>query len=161
MSRGNRRFIGRGSIVAAALVGMIAMLAAALGNAATTISVTTTSDSCTSCGSLRDAINTANGDTGDTIIFNIPGTGPFTITLTASLPTIASSMTILGGTTQATGIIIDGNQEFQVAFVDGAATTLNLNNLTVQNASNPGGGLGGAIHIGAATVNVTNCAFLG
>jgi hypothetical protein len=70
MSRLNRGIIDRGRIFTATLVGMLTLLAAASGNAAT-ITVTTTSDSCTNCGSLRDAINTANGDTGDTIVFNI------------------------------------------------------------------------------------------
>jgi hypothetical protein len=159
MSRGNRGIVSRGRIFTAALVGMLTLLAAATGYAAKTITVTTTSDSCTNCRSLRDAINTANADTGDIINFKIPGTGPFTIKLTSDLPNITSSMTISGGTSQATGITIDINQNLQAAFVDGATTTLNLNNLTIENGNNPQGN-GGAINIGLATVNVTNCAFL-
>jgi predicted outer membrane repeat protein len=160
MSRRDRRIIGRGRIFVATVVGMMALLAAASGNAATTITVTTASDSCTNCGSLRDAINTANSDTGDTIVFNIPGTGPFTITLIPGpLPDITSSMTIAGGTTQATGVTIDIHQNPQAFFVNNSAT-LYLSNLTFKNGNNPGAGKGGAINIGSATVNVTNCAFM-
>ncbi len=51
-------------------------------------------------GSLRDAIDTANGTTGaDTIDFNIPGAGAHTIQPASALPTITDPVTI-DGTTQ-------------------------------------------------------------
>ena len=50
-------------------------------------------------GSLRHAINRVNADksnTVDTIDFNIPGTGPFTISPTSPLPAITHSVLIDG-----------------------------------------------------------------
>ena len=50
-------------------------------------------------GSLRWAINQVNADTGtgvDTIDFDIPGTGPFTIVPTSALPTITHPVLIDG-----------------------------------------------------------------
>jgi hypothetical protein len=52
-----------------------------------------------STGSLLWAINSVNADTGpfpDTIDFNIPGTGPFTIQPTSQLPTINNPVIIDG-----------------------------------------------------------------
>src|SRR6476469_660867 len=47
--------------------------------------------------SLRDAIQQANSNPGlDTINFNIPGTGPYTITLNQALPVITSPVIIDG-----------------------------------------------------------------
>ncbi len=52
------------------------------------------------CGSLRQAIEDANGNAGlDTIAFNIGGTGPHTIHPTFTLPPITSPV-IIDGTTQ-------------------------------------------------------------
>ncbi|MEZ2243773.1 MAG: DUF4347 domain-containing protein, partial [Microcoleus sp.] len=60
-----------------------------------TYSVTNTNDSGT--GSLRSAIDQANSNPGlDTINFNIPGTGPYTITLNQALPVITSPVIING-----------------------------------------------------------------
>jgi uncharacterized protein (TIGR03437 family) len=60
--------------------------------------VTNTNDS--GAGSLRQAILDANSSLGaDAINFNIPGTGPFTITLQSDLPIINEAVTI-DGTTQ-------------------------------------------------------------
>ena len=72
----------------------------ALGHpgAAATYTVTTIADS--GAGSLRQAITNANGNPGlDTIAFNIPGTGPFTITPASALPTITDPV-VIDGTTQ-------------------------------------------------------------
>ncbi|MEG5139086.1 MULTISPECIES: DUF4347 domain-containing protein [unclassified Microcoleus] len=61
-----------------------------------TYAVTDTLDGAT--GSLRNAIETANSNPGlDTINFNIPGTGPYTITLgNQALPVITSPVIIDG-----------------------------------------------------------------
>ena len=74
-----------------------------------------TSNADAGTGTLRQAITDANGDVTSprAIAFNIPGSGPQTITLNAALPEIARTMTV-DGTTQ-TGysgmplIVIDGN----------------------------------------------------
>ncbi len=59
--------------------------------------VTTINDS--GAGSLRQAIANANSNPGlDTIAFNIPGTGPFAITLASNLPAITDSVIIDGST---------------------------------------------------------------
>jgi CSLREA domain-containing protein len=171
MSRGNRRIIGRGRIFAAALVGMIALLAAA-GAQAQTITVNDASDpgSGSTC-TLREAITLANGGTTGigtcaaipaggppfTIIFNIPGSGPFTITLTSGSLQTSKSMSIIGGTTPATGIAISGNNSSQVFQV--FAGTLTLQYLTLENGL--GTEDGGAIQV---TVNthaiVSDCTFV-
>jgi hypothetical protein len=59
--------------------------------------VTNTGDS--GAGSLRQAILDANAHLGvDSIIFNIPGSGPHTIGPSTALPTISDSVTIDGST---------------------------------------------------------------
>jgi hypothetical protein len=65
----------------------------------TTFTVTNTSNS--GAGSLRQAILDANANAGsfDAIGFNIPGSGPFTITPTSELPQLTDPVTI-DGTTQ-------------------------------------------------------------
>ncbi|HXD32299.1 MAG TPA: carboxypeptidase regulatory-like domain-containing protein [Pyrinomonadaceae bacterium] len=51
-------------------------------------------------GSLRQAIDDANANTGaDTIAFNIPGSGPYSISVQSQLPTITEAVTV-DGTTQ-------------------------------------------------------------
>jgi hypothetical protein len=60
-----------------------------------TFTVTNTNDSGT--GSLRQAMLNANANPGlDTIVFNISGAAPHTITLTSALPTITDAVTIDG-----------------------------------------------------------------
>lgn len=60
-----------------------------------TFTVINTAD--TGFGSFRDAILDANSAPGaDTIAFDIPGNGPFTISPTSSLPQITDSVTIDG-----------------------------------------------------------------
>jgi hypothetical protein len=65
---------------------------------ANTFSVSNTGDS--GSGSLRQAILEANANSGlDTIVFQIPGTGPFTISPGSTLPPITDPV-IIDGTTQ-------------------------------------------------------------
>src|SRR5439155_9595225 len=82
------------------VLGMPFMLMAALTfhSSAATLVVTTTSDS--GSGSLRQAILDANATNGlDSIVFQIPGTAPFTITPLAALPAITDPV-VIDGTTQ-------------------------------------------------------------
>jgi titin len=66
--------------------------------AAATYTVTSVADS--GAGSLRQAILSANGNPGlNTIVFNISGTGPFTITPASALPTITVPV-VIDGTTE-------------------------------------------------------------
>jgi len=112
------------------VIGLVLLLCllAALGTASgspDTFTVNTTDDTddgtCdTAHCSLREAIEAANNNPGsDTIEFNIPVTdtgymvsgvtGTWTISLTASLPTLSGGGTIISGTTQAAFIGGDPN----------------------------------------------------
>ncbi len=72
-------------------------LAVVLSASAATFTVTNTGDS--GAGSLRQAILNANAGAGpDQIVFNIPGTGPHTISPASALPTITDPVTISGST---------------------------------------------------------------
>ncbi len=51
-------------------------------------------------GSLRNKINNANSSAGETITFNIPGSGPWVISPTTPLPTITTVGTIIDASTQ-------------------------------------------------------------
>ena len=76
------------------VTGLVLCLAAA-HLAATTFTVTNTSDS--GAGSLRQAITDANANPGaDTIAFNITGSGVHTISPASALPTITEALTING-----------------------------------------------------------------
>ncbi len=86
-----------------------ALLASALGLAtgaqAATITVNSTADTAGTCPSvdsctLRQAITNANsnGETSNTIAFDIPGSGVHTITLATNLPTSTANLTIDGYT---------------------------------------------------------------
>jgi hypothetical protein len=96
-------------------------------------------------GSLGDAIAIANATCGSgpyTITFNIPGTGPHTISPTSALPTLACNGTVIDGYTQAfampntqTGasndadirVILDGTSSSA-----GNGLTINAANVTVR-----------------------------
>jgi hypothetical protein len=71
---------------------------------AATYTVTNTNDNA-GAGTLRTAINNANGSVGvaDIIAFNIPGAGAHTITLTGALPAITDPVTIDGYTQGGAG----------------------------------------------------------
>jgi hypothetical protein len=103
--------------------------------------VTTTADS--GAGSLRQAILDANLTPDiDNIVFDIPGTPPFTILLESGLPVIYKDnggLEINGGTRGS--IIIDGSDTFNLFFSDGA--TLILKHLVLQNGASDEGG---AVH---------------
>lgn len=86
------------------LAGLFVWLCFLQQYAQTVYTVTVTSDPlpdvAPALGQLRAAINAANANPGESIIqFNIPGTGPFTIYPTNTLPPITKTVTI-DGTTQ-------------------------------------------------------------
>jgi CSLREA domain-containing protein len=167
MSRRNRGIIGHGSIFAAALVGIVAMVAAGVAEA-TPYTVNTTNDSsgAGNC-SLRDAINAADGSptsgstcttagTGsDTITFSVTGT----ITLGSTLPTITDSgLTITGpNPASSAAITISGNNAVQIMSVGGRFGTLSLNYLTfIDGNANNGGAIGNG-----GMLTITDCTFSG
>jgi hypothetical protein len=80
-----------------AALSVLACLAFTVSTQATTFTVTTTADS--GPGSLRQAILDANPNPGtDTITFNIPGAGPYTIQPLSPLPDITDPVVIDGYT---------------------------------------------------------------
>ncbi|HTP09921.1 MAG TPA: CSLREA domain-containing protein, partial [Anaerolineae bacterium] len=103
---------------------------------------------------LREAINAANtqpnGSTPDQIQFNLPGSGPYTIYLSNTLPAITSP-TILDGSTQPGGALtIDGSTATAGSdcFVINGNGSL-LKNLTIRNCPAAGirvlGGVGNTL----------------
>src|SRR5581483_9651105 len=89
---------GRLSLVAALVwAGALGGLSTAGPASAATFVVKSTADS--GPGSLRAAIDAANATPGaDVVKFNIPGTGPFVISLLTPLPTISQPVVINGST---------------------------------------------------------------
>lgn len=138
-----------------------------------TITVNTLDDPGTSSEcSLRAAINNANNETSDanstcaagtgsdTINFSVGGT----ITLTSTLPAIANtspgSLTIDGAGQTVT---VDGGNLYRVLMVN-AGAALNLNNLTIADASitdTSGSTYGGAGILSLGALSVSNSTFTG
>src|SRR5437870_5706995 len=105
---------------------VLALLGSGAATAAT-FTVINTADAGT--GSLRWAINQANGAAGaDTIAFNIAGSGVHMISLTSALPTLSTTINI-DGTTQP------GYAGAPLIDVNGAAAGAGVHGLNV-NASN-------------------------
>ncbi|MDB9495479.1 DUF4347 domain-containing protein, partial [Spirulina major CS-329] len=105
----------------------------------------------TGTGSLRDRINLATS--GDSIVFNVAGT----ITLNREAGWDASSLRFSSKTLTIDGgnqIIIDGNQQESIFFVEDS--TLNLSNITLQNANAGGLSNGGGVNLSNSTLNLEN-----
>jgi hypothetical protein len=113
------------------------------------------------CTTLRDAINTANTQgTGDIEFAN--GLSGGKLTLGGILPKIEGAVAING---PSGGFTIDGGNNYEAFWVDGGAS-LNIANLTVQNASTAkttsgafAQGYGGAI-FNTSNLTVSNSSFL-
>ena len=102
----------------------LAFAETAVTNPAGTFTVTTDADS--GPGSLREAILSANANSGalDVIDFNIPGFALHTIALTSPLPTITDPV-VIDGSTQA------GWGGFPLVELDGTAAGPNANGLVI------------------------------
>ena len=132
-----------------------------------TITVNNTTDPASTSGNgfctLREAIDNANaksdttaGDCAagagtDTINFSVSGT----ITLGSGLPAIVNTLTI-DGTGQT--VTIDGAKLYGVLVVNSGAT-LNLNDLTIADASSTAASSEGGGVTNTGTLTVTNCTF--
>jgi len=130
---------------------------------------TVTSGANSGGGSLRTAINGANGTPGSTIRFAIPtsdsrysaATGVFTIQITSTLPAITAAGTILDGTTQATAI---GNTNPGTL---GAGGTVGVDALSLSTVPRPeiliheNNGLSIGLDIRAANVTIRGIAIYG
>jgi uncharacterized repeat protein (TIGR01451 family) len=151
---------------AAALVCLVGLAGPA---AAATFTVTSTNNA--GGGSLRTAINNANGAAGGphTIAFAIPttaagynaGTGVWTLSITSTLPAITSAGLLLNGTTQTTNI---GNTNPGTLGVGGtvgvdalALPVVNRPEIQIQDGNNLGIGL----DIQAANVTIRGVAIFG
>jgi uncharacterized protein with beta-barrel porin domain len=126
--------------------------------------VTTTAD-CTSCGSLRDAITSANANPGSTITFAVPANSTITIT-NGPLPAINANVTIDGA--GASNLTISGGNSQRAFFVLGGNVA--IRNLAIANGLGRGGdggsgggggglGAGGAIFVNAGTTTISNVRF--
>ena len=116
-----------------------------------TFNVTVTDDS--GAGSLRDAVAQANTTAGaDTITF-AAGLGPVTLTTAGLSLTDTSGATTVSGPSGGTQIVqrstAGGMPDFRILNI-GTGTTGNLNNLTITNGNNNGGG--GIFNTGTLTV---------
>ena len=127
-----------------------------LGNASgATIPVTNTNDS--GAGSLRAAITTANGDSGDMI--NITATG--TVTLLSALPALAADMTITGP--GANILTVSGNNSATVGsiFAINTGVTASISGLTIANGNSNSNDQGGGGILNDGTLTVSNCTISG
>ncbi len=115
-----------------------------------TITVTNTNDS--GANSLRAAITTANGDTGDTI--DITATG--TITLLSALPAITADMTLSGP--GVTSLTVSGNNSTTVGtiFTINSGATVSISGLTIANGNSNAVNAGGGI-LNNGTLTIDDC----
>lgn len=121
----------------------------------TSLEVTSTADT-TDVGTLRWAITQANAQAGGIYdLITIKTTQP--IVLTSNLPLITQNVTITSDN-RATSII-DGNALYTAFDIRGAALTLNLSNVTIQNTFASDWQRGSALWVVRGTANVTNVHF--
>lgn len=111
--------------------------------------------------SLREAINAANAAAGgDTIDFD----GVSSVQLTATLPDIITTISIIGGSgvtvlgNADNGIVPNINTSFR-AFVVTGTGNLSMSNVTVSNAKEDNANGGGLLNQTGGTVSLTNCDF--
>jgi CSLREA domain-containing protein len=115
-----------------------------------TYTVTDLSDSATDTGSLRYAINAANGGGATTITFD-PSLAGKTIILTSGQLELGSNANVTITGANAGGITISGNNASRVFQIDSGATA-EIDNLTLANGNSNGDG--GAIdNSGTLTLN--------
>ena len=133
----------------------------------TPLAVTNTNDS--GEGSLRQAMLVANSNASlDAISFNIPGTGPHTITLASALPTITDAGVSINGITQpgaACGDLWAGTpHSLQVRINKSGFTALTVgaSNVTIRGLSITGSGVGGGISVSSGASNTSiQCNYIG
>ncbi|MEO9492436.1 MAG: right-handed parallel beta-helix repeat-containing protein, partial [Marinomonas sp.] len=129
--------------------------------------VTSTADTDT-VGTLRYAINFANGNAGaDTITFDIAGTGPHTIT-TTGLPAITDDGLTIDGLSQdgaTCGQLSMGTPHTLQLFIDGSGTATNGFLVTGSNVTITGLAVGNFLEKGVVFRNaanaLVNCNYLG
>jgi fibronectin-binding autotransporter adhesin len=153
-----RSSVAKRVVMALALLVVMAVAMAAMANPAQAADLTVTSNADSGAGTLRAAVNTANGNgVADNITFNLPSDRR-TITLTSgqiSSVTDTARTTIDGGTA---GVTVSGNNASRVFYVDEGA------NLSLKNLKVSGGKAldhGGGIRNEAGTLSVTGSTISG
>ena len=116
--------------------------------------VTNTNDS--GAGSLRDAINDANGTYGSHLITFSGAGASGTITLASALPTITRNVTIQGP--GADDLAINGGGSYRSGFTIDTAIEVRVFGLKMENGS---ADMGGAIYNTNGLVIVTDCTLSG
>jgi hypothetical protein len=125
------------ALVAPAAVLLVALLAPAAPALAATFTVTNTNGE--GAGSLRQAITEANASAGNTIAFDIPGPGPFTIAPATALPVIGAENTTLDACTQPGADCSRLPLTLKIR-LDGQGFSLVRNGVTIRGFSFTGGG---------------------
>jgi hypothetical protein len=138
------------------LAGVLLFVSGTAG--AATFTVTNLNDS--GAGSLSQAITDANNAAGDdTIIFDLPGSGPHVIGLSNPLPIINSSLSILNDRAGDEVITVRKNDstviQFEIFRVNSGLTVL-MTGLTLSNGVGSSQG-GGAVNNAGSTVTLRNC----
>lgn len=114
---------------------LIAPTLAAQAPQATVFTVTNTHDS--GMGSLRQAILDANANAGDdTVNFNIPGSGPHVIALTAALPELTGPLDI-NGLTQSGAACDVWPPTLKIVLNGAAISDTNANGLLIGDSATP------------------------
>jgi uncharacterized repeat protein (TIGR01451 family) len=131
-------FLRVAALLALVLIAVTAMLASASSALAATFTVTNTGNE--GAGSLRKAIEEVNiAGAGNTIAFNIPGTGPFTIAPTSALPGITVENTTIDACTQP-GADCSGLPLTLMIRLNGQGFSLVKSGATIRGFSFTGGG---------------------
>ena len=121
-------------------------------------------------GSLRTAITNANNTPGsDLIVFDLPGSGPHTILLTSTLPTITGDLSILNDRSGDETVTIQASTSGFRIFTLGNGVTgfyvlisgVTLSNGNVAALSGTTAPTGAAIRNVSANVTLRNCTFAG
>jgi hypothetical protein len=121
--------------------------------AAATLLVTNTNNS--GAGSLRQTM--LNAAVGDTIAFDLPGSGPWTITLTSGLPTIINTLNIQGpGKNQLT---VQGDNTFRLFSINAPGKAVGISGLTLSKGKAVGS-YGGNLRSSGGDLTLTDVALI-
>jgi len=134
------------------LLSVIGAIVAAGPLRAATITVSSLADD-GGAGELRQAIGTANGASGSTIVFKSGLTGTIKLSATLqALPVILVSTTIDGA-----GITIDGDGTYRPFNINAPSNTVTMSGLTIQHGQDAGGTGGAAILVQSGDLVLTSC----
>jgi hypothetical protein len=152
------RFSPKPILLAAVLLGLAALFAGGV-----TLTVTTTNDS--GPGSLRDAIAASNQTAeANTLVFDLPGSGPHIIEIATALPPLAGTVSILNDQIDepvtVRRSIASGTPLFRI-FEIGPYSTVGITGLTITNGAFSGGSFGGGIFNNSSNLTLLRCTVTG